>query len=249
MKKSRSLAIIAAMGLLAFATHKVQAALLRLTIKATATTQSEPVTNKSVIKYTTTKTAVGTQDVLAMLARIEKDFVPDSSKLVYDTTAVDTNVFTIRNRDDGIIRDVTSRFKFSRGEGAVTSGAIDDTIGTKSSIKDTFIGTFTFQPDSSNYFTIVGLAVDEREQSSVNTNEVKMNETIRLKGAGTGSVGGLNATVTGRLYGLWSTRTAVPPTNAAPESGSVGRSRAGRPMLTLPLAHVSRSPHHQRREP
>jgi hypothetical protein len=157
---------------------------------------------------------------------------------VFDTTAVDTNVFTIRNRDDGIIKDVTSRFKFSRGEGAVTSGAIDDTIGTRSSIKDTFIGTFTFQPDSSNYFTIVGLAVDEREQSSVNTNEVKMNETIRLKGAGTGRVGGLDATVTGKFYGLWSTRTAVPATNAAPQSGSVSRSRAEKSMVTLPLSRV-----------
>jgi hypothetical protein len=68
MKNSRSLAIIAAIGLLALATHNVQAVLLRITIKVTATTQNEPNTNKGVIKYTTTKTAVGTSDVLAILA-------------------------------------------------------------------------------------------------------------------------------------------------------------------------------------
>jgi len=238
MKNSRFLAVIAAIGLLAFATPNVQAVLLRITIKVTATTQNEPTTNRGVIKYTTTKTAVGTHDVLAMLAAIEKVIVPDSSRLVYDTTAVDTNIFTIRNRDDGIIKDVTSRFKFSRGEGAVTSGAINDAIGTKSSIKDTFVGTFTFQSDNGSDFTIVGMAKDEREQSTTKTNQIKMNESFLLLGSGPGHLGGVDATFTGKVSGLWQTTTAVPTTNAAPQSGAVSRSRAGNTMIALPSVPV-----------
>lgn len=216
------MAAITAIGLLAFATRNAQGVLLKITIKVTATTQNEPTTSKGVTTYTTTKTTVGTRDVLTTLATIEEVIVPDSSTLVYDTTAVDTNVFTIRNHDGGIIKDVTSRFKFSRGEGTITSGTINDTIGSKSSIKDTFVGTFTFQPDNGNDFTIVGLAKDEREQSTAKTNQIKMNESFSLPGSGPGHVGGVDAIVNGKVSGLWQTTTAVLATNAAPQSGFGG---------------------------
>ncbi len=218
LNSKRLLAFVAAFGTLAFAAQSVHAVLLKITIKATATTQNSPTTNNSVVTFATTKTSVATRDVLTTLGTIEGVAVPDSAKLIFDTVATTNNIFTIRKNDGGIIKDVTSHFKFTRGEGVITSGAINNAIGTKSSIKETFIGTFTFQPDNGNDFTIVGLTVDEREQSTRKTNEVKMNETISLSGSGTGHIGGVAATVTGKVYGLWESTTVTPATNTAPIS-------------------------------
>jgi len=210
MKKTRQLAVIAALGMLAFATSSVQAALITVTIKGTATIQNAATTNNGVVTYTSTKVSVGTQDILETLGTIEGVVVPDGSTLVFDTEEPITNKWTIRNKDGTVIKDVSGRFAFNESSDVVTTGKFTPATGADKTTH-TFVATFRFIPGNGNNFDIIGLATSQYSQSAAKNNEYKVSESVKLSGSGQGQVGGADAVVTGTVTGKGSQTVTVPP--------------------------------------
>lgn len=206
MKITRQLAVIAALGMLAFATSNTQAVPLTLSISGSATQQDAATVKNGVTNLTTTKVSVGTQDILQDLATI-KGFgaLPDGATLVYNPDDTTTNKFAILNKDGSVWHGVASSFAFTRAEGQVTTGKVGPAAGQESTT-DTFVGTFTYNPGNGNIFTIIGLATDKFSQSAPKNDVVSVSETISLSGSGPAHIDGTSGTATGKVSGKGSSK-------------------------------------------
>jgi hypothetical protein len=202
MKNTRQLAVIAALGMLAFATSDAKAILLTVEIKGSAVTQ-EASTNGTKITYKEKKNSVGTQDLLKTVGAASNPAVvpTDGSTFVYNTEAVGTNVFTIRDKNGNILTDCSNVIHFERDTaGATKKGSVDTATGAINTTTS-FYGSIEFAPGNGNVFVVSGLATDKLSVSKLdNNNARKVSETITLKsGVGPGEVGGAFATTEGSV--------------------------------------------------
>lgn len=194
MKNTRQLAVIAALGMLAFATSSAKAVLLDVTIKGSVTTQAATTTNGTKVTFKETKTTVSSTDVVKTLETIKGTTYADGDKIVYDSAATTTNIFTIRDKDNAVKADVTENIDIESGAGETITGSAN-TNSTDESTTASFFGTIAFAPGNANEFILGGLVTDK-----LSVKGTKTSETVTLKsGAGPARVNGAFGHATGSI--------------------------------------------------
>ncbi len=194
MKIKRQLAVIAALGTLAFATSSAKAVLLDVTIKGTVTTQDTTTTNGTKVTFKEKKTTVGTTDIIKTLETIKGVTYADGDVLVYDSAATTTNVFTIRSKEGAIKADCTANIDIDSESGETITGTAN-TNSTDESTTTSFFGTIAFAPGNANEFILNGLTQDK-----LSVKGEKTSETITMKsGAGRARVNGAFGSATGTV--------------------------------------------------